>query len=89
MSDGCPYVELDVISNFSFLEGASHPEELIACAAALGFTSIGLADRMTMAGMVRAHTAALKHGIDLCVGARLNLRLDTHSEYSHGKASHS
>ena len=51
------YAELAVTSNFSFLEGASHPEEIITKAAALGYSGIGLADRNTLAGVVRAHGA--------------------------------
>ncbi len=74
------YAELDVASNFSFLEGASHPEELVSCAAQLGLRAIGLADRGTMAGMVRAHVAAKEHGIDLCVGARLELDVSSFFE---------
>ncbi len=73
MADATAYAELDVASNFSFLEGASHPEELVACAAQLGLQAIGIADRGTMSGMVRAHVAAKEHGIALCVGARLDL----------------
>jgi len=67
------HAELDVMSNFSFLEGASHPEELVACAAELGYESIAIADRCTLAGAVRAHVAARAHGIGLCIGARLDL----------------
>ncbi len=68
--------ELDIRSNFSFLEGASHAEELIAQAAALGYRAVGLADVGTMAGMVRAHEAARDHGIQLIVGARLMLAIE-------------
>ncbi|MBM3413290.1 MAG: PHP domain-containing protein, partial [Bacteroidetes bacterium] len=67
------HAELDVMSNFSFLEGGSHPEELVACAAELGYESIAIADRCTLAGAVRAHVAARAHGIGLCIGARLDL----------------
>jgi len=67
------HAELDVMSNFSFLEGASHPEELVSCAAELGYESIAIADRCTLAGAVRAHVAARAHGIGLCIGARLDL----------------
>lgn len=52
------YVELAATTNFSFLRGASHPQEYVAQAAAYGLSGIGLADRNTMAGLVRAHTAA-------------------------------
>lgn len=69
------YAELAVTSNFSFLDGASHPEELVMQAAALGHTGIGLADRNSLAGVVRAHVAmrALPPGSGLrfAPGARL------------------
>jgi error-prone DNA polymerase len=52
-----PYVEFAVTSNFSFLRGASHPEELMAEAVRLGLTGLGLADRNSVAGVVRAHVA--------------------------------
>ncbi len=65
------YTELAVTSNFSFLRGASHPEELVAMAAALGLQAIGIADHNTLAGVVRAHVAAKETGIQLLVGARL------------------
>ena len=52
------YAELATTTNFSFLRGASHPEELVARAAALGLSGIGIADRNTLAGVVRAHVYA-------------------------------
>ena len=57
MSAAGRYVEFATTSNFSFLHGASHPEELAASAAQLGLAGLGLADRNTVAGVVRAHTA--------------------------------
>jgi hypothetical protein len=51
------YAELMVTSNFSFLCGGSHPEELVACAAATGLTGMGLCDRNSFAGVVRGFTA--------------------------------
>ncbi len=65
------YVELAATSNYSFLTGASHPEELVERAAALGMPAIALTDENTLGGMVRAHVAAKKAGIRLVVGARL------------------
>jgi error-prone DNA polymerase len=65
------YAELDVTSNFSFLRGASHPDELVYAAAELGYAAIGIADVNTLAGVVRAHQAAKQSGIKLCLGARL------------------
>ncbi len=67
------YVELQVTSNFSFLRGASHPEELVEQAAILGYSAIAITDRNTLAGIVRAHAAAKKLGIRIIVGCRLDL----------------
>ena len=58
------YTELQVTSNFSFLRGASHPEELVEQAALLGYTAIAITDRNTLAGIVRAHAAAKTKAID-------------------------
>ena len=52
------FAELAATTNFSFLRGASHPEEMVARAAELGLAGIGIADRNTLAGIVRAHTFA-------------------------------
>ncbi len=67
------YTELQVTSNFSFLRGASHPEEMVEHAAALGYSTIAITDHNTFAGIVRAHSAAKKLGIRLIVGCMLNL----------------
>jgi len=67
------YTELQVTSNFTFLRGASHPEELVQQAADLGFKEIGITDRNTFAGIVRAHVAAKKNGLRIVVGCRLDL----------------
>jgi error-prone DNA polymerase len=71
MTSAPAYAELDVCSNFSFLEGASHPAELVAQAKALGMDALGLSDRNSLAGVVRAHVAAKEHGLQLLIGARL------------------
>lgn len=65
------WVELHCRSNYSFLEGASHPEELIERAQALGYGALALTDRATIAGMVRAHTEAKKRDFKLIVGAQI------------------
>ena len=65
------YAELAVTTNFSFLHGASHAEELVLQAVSLGLDGIGVADRNTLAGVVRAHLAAKEYGLRLAVGARL------------------
>ena len=72
------YAELQVTSNFSFLHGASHPEELAERAAALGLAAIAIADRNTLAGVVRAHIAAKETGARALTGARLDF-IDTPS----------
>ena len=68
------YVELQVSTNFSFLRGASHAEELVETAASLGLAGIGVTDRNTLAGVVRAHSAALAKKLPLVVGCRLDLQ---------------
>ncbi|MDP2123721.1 MAG: error-prone DNA polymerase [Parvibaculum sp.] len=65
------YAELAVASNFSFLRGASHADELVLAAKAQGLAALGIADRNTLAGVVRAHAAAKETGLRLLVGARL------------------
>jgi len=66
------YAELQATSNFSFLRGAAHPEELVGRAAEIGLAAIAITDRNTLAGVVRAHLAARETGIRLAVGARLD-----------------
>jgi DNA polymerase III alpha subunit len=66
---------LQVTSNFSFLRGASHPDELAEQAAALGLAAIAITDRNTLAGVVRAHVAAKAAGTRLVVGSRLELSI--------------
>ena len=66
---GPGFAELHAVSNFSFLRGASHPEELVRTAAALGYRAIAIADECTLAGIVKAHLAASEAGIQLLVGA--------------------
>ena len=67
------YAELQITSNFSFLRGGSHPEELVLRAHELGLEALALTDRNTLAGVVRAHVAAKEVGIRFVVGARLDL----------------
>ena len=68
---GVGYAELHCLSNFSFLRGASHPEELVARAAELGYSALALTDRNSLAGVVRAHLAAKEHGLHLLIGAEI------------------
>ena len=67
------YAELQVTSHFSFLRGASSCEELFAQAATMGIEALGIVDRNSLAGIVRAHEAARTAGIRLVVGCRLDL----------------
>jgi len=66
------YAELQVTSNFSFLRGAAHPQELVACAAALGHRAVAVTDHNSVAGIVRGHMAAKQAGIQFVVGVRLD-----------------
>jgi error-prone DNA polymerase len=65
------YAELHCTSNFSFLQGASHPEELVTRAAELGYEALAITDRATLTGIVRGHGAAKQAGIKLVIGAHL------------------
>jgi error-prone DNA polymerase len=65
------YAELAVTTNFSFLRGGSHPQEIVARASELGLAAIGIADRNSFAGAVRAYDEARKRNIKLVVGTRL------------------
>ena len=67
------YVELFAISNFTFLTGASHAEELVVRAKQLGLGGVAIADRNTFAGIVRGHTAAKELGLPYIVATRLGL----------------
>lgn len=69
------YTELQVTTNFSFLRGGSHPEELVEEAIRLGYGAMAITDRNTLAGVVRAHVAAQKSGEEfrLLIGCRLDL----------------
>jgi len=77
MSAGQPrppgYAELHCLSNFSFLRGASHPGELVARAAALGYEALALTDECSVAGVVRAWEAAREHGLKLIIGSEFTL----------------
>jgi error-prone DNA polymerase len=70
------YAELHVLSNFSFLRGASQPEELVAQAKKLGYRAMALTDECSLAGAVRAHVAAKEHGLPLIIGTELHCRDD-------------
>jgi error-prone DNA polymerase len=65
------YAELAVTTNFSFLRGASHPREMVETADELGQIAIGIADRNSFAGVVRAYDEAKNRNIKLMVGTRL------------------
>src|SRR5260370_2108873 len=65
------YAELAVTTNFSFLRGASHPQEMVARADDLGLTAIGITDRNSFDGVVRAYDEAKKRKIKLLVGTHL------------------
>ncbi len=70
---GNRYAELHAVSNFTFLRGASHPEELVERAHALNYDALALTDECSMAGMVRAHVKAKEIGMKLIVGSEIVL----------------
>jgi len=71
------YADLQVTTHFSFLRGVSSPDELFSAAALLGIKALGIVDRNSLAGMVRAHEAAKVTGVRLIVGCRLDLQCGT------------
>src|SRR5688572_13988989 len=77
MTTDVPYAELHCVSNFSFLRGASHAEELVAQARELGYTALAIPDERSRAAVVRAHTAPKKlpagAALKLLIGAEFRL----------------
>lgn len=67
------YAELHCLSNFSFLRGASHPEELVERAQAQGYAALALTDECSLAGVVRAHQAAKAAGLKFIVGSEMTM----------------
>ena len=68
------YAELHVLSNFTFLRGASHPEELVRTAAELGYEALAMTDECSVSGLVRAHVAAKEVGLKkLIAGSEFRL----------------
>ena len=80
------YVPLWCRSNFSFLDGASHPDELVEQAHALGIEALALTDRDGVHGMVRAHVKAKELGVRLIVGAEVTV--DDAADIPAASASH-
>ncbi|MFO1324690.1 MAG: error-prone DNA polymerase [Burkholderiales bacterium] len=68
-----PYAELHCLSNFSFLRGASHPEELVERAQALRYSALAITDECSLGGAVRAHLAAKDAGLPLVIGSEMTL----------------
>ena len=77
MFDLPAYAELRCLSNFSFLKGASRPEELVERAQQLGYHALALTDECSMAGMVRAHVAAKERGFKLLVGSQFRVEAES------------
>ena len=71
------YAELRCLTNFSFLRGASWPEELVERAKQLGYTALAIADECSMAGVVRAHVAAKDHQLKLIIGSQFAVQCDS------------
>ncbi|CAJ0715925.1 error-prone DNA polymerase [Ralstonia mannitolilytica] len=68
------YAELHCISNFTFLTGASHPQELVERAQEFGYQALALTDECSVAGTVRAHMEAKERGFKLIIGSRFTVR---------------
>jgi error-prone DNA polymerase len=68
-----PFAEVAATSNYTFLHGGSHPEEIVQQAAELGYAAVGICDTNSLAGIIRAHVAARQASIQLLVGSRLRL----------------
>ena len=71
------YAELHCITNFTFLRGASHPQEMVEQAALLGYTALAITDECSVAGVVRAHMAAKDMPLKLLIGDRKSTRLNS------------
>jgi error-prone DNA polymerase len=71
--DAAPYAELHCLTHFSFLRGASHPEELVVRARELGYAALAITDECSVSGVVRAHVAAKERGLPLVIGAEFRL----------------
>ncbi len=70
------YAELKCVSNFSFLRGASRPEELVERAKQLGYSALAITDECSLAGVVRAHVAAKEQGLKLLIGSQFLVQPD-------------
>jgi error-prone DNA polymerase len=82
------YAELHCLTNFSFLRGASHPEELVERAAQLGYAALAITDECSLAGVVRAHVAAKAHGLKLIVGSEIEIQARGTRREARGAGSH-
>lgn len=68
-----PYAELHCITNYTFLRGASHPEELVSTAHSLGYSALAITDECSLSGIVRAHVAAERCGLHLLAGSEFQV----------------
>ncbi len=76
MHNDAAYAELHCVTNFTFLRGASHPQELVERACALGYTALAITDECSVGGTVRAHMAAKGTPLKLIIGAEFRLECD-------------
>ena len=67
------YAELHCVSNFTFLRGASHPQELVNTASSLDYQALAITDECSLAGVVKAHVAALDCGLPLIIGSEFQI----------------
>src|SRR5580765_6826727 len=67
------YAELHCLSNFSFLRGAAHPDELVQRAQTLGYAALAITDECSLSGIVRAHLAAKEARLPLVIGSEITI----------------
>lgn len=72
------YAELHCLSNFTFLRGASHPEELVTQAASLGYEALAITDECSLSGIVRAHVKAKSLDFKLIIGSEFHFKEGLH-----------
>ena len=73
-----PYAELHCLTNYSFLRGASHPEELVERAADCGYSALAITDECSLSGVVKAHVAAKRRNLQLIIGSEFRLVENIH-----------
>src|SRR5476649_801219 len=82
------YAELQTYTHFTFLRGASAPEQLVQRAYSLGYKALAITDECSLAGVVKAHVAAKELGLHLVIGSQLTVTPEDGSVDLHRKLTH-